>query len=167
MKKLASVVVILLVLTSVTLVGFGNYVEVEVRSDWTLWRIAKNFEMSVSQLMEINNLKDTTIYPGQKLKVAPYKKSVLVSWYGPDFHGNSMANGERYDMNDPTVVAHKLLPFGTKVKLTEIESGNSIIVEVQDRGPYHGERRFDLSRAAAKKLGMLSKGVSLCRVEIL
>lgn len=89
---------------------------------------------------------------------------VRASWYGPGLQGNKMANGDRFDMNDPTVVAHKSLPFGTCVVLENIKNSRRIAVEVQDRGPYIHDREFDLSKAAAKKLGYTSSGVA--RLEI-
>ena len=75
------------------------------------------------------------------------------SWYGPGFQGNDMANGQRFDMNDITVVAHKTLPFGTRLRVTNLDNGESIVVEVQDRGPFIAGRCVDLSRAGAIELG--------------
>ncbi len=76
-----------------------------------------------------------------------------------------MANGKEFDMDDSSVVAHKWLPFGTKVRLTR--KGKSIVVVVQDRGPYVKDRNFDLSRASASELGIKNTGVAECQVEIL
>lgn len=168
MKKQVSVVVFTFFLLLVSTVGFSQgFVNVEVRSGWSLWDIARGTGMATKQLMELNDLKDSTIYPGQKLKVSPYSEfnRVKVSWYGSKFHGDTMANGQEFDMNDPTVVAHKWLPFGTRVRLTYKDK--SIEVIVRDRGPYHGDRHFDLSRAAAKKLGIYSTGVATCKIKIL
>lgn len=81
------------------------------------------------------------------------------SWYGPGFHGKKMANGKRFNMNDPTVVAHKTLPFGTKLLVRNPETDRIILLTVQDRGPYVGRRELDVSFAAAKKLGMVKGGV--------
>jgi len=78
-----------------------------------------------------------------------------------------MANGEIFDMYDPSVCAHKWLPFGTKVRLTRVDTGQSVEVIVKDRGPYIPNRHFDLSYAAAKKLDMVKVGVVLCKVEVL
>lgn len=69
------------------------------------------------------------------------------SWYGPGFHGRLTANGERYDMYAMTA-AHKTLPFGTIVKVTNVRNGKSIKVRINDRGPYVGKRVIDLSKAA-------------------
>jgi len=88
------------------------------------------------------------------------------SWYGPGFHGNRTANGEVYNQWADTV-AHKTLPFGTRVKVTNPANGLSLIVRVNDRGPYWGHREFDLSKGAAAKLGILRQGVADLKFEIL
>ncbi|MDO4777465.1 MAG: septal ring lytic transglycosylase RlpA family protein [Cardiobacteriaceae bacterium] len=81
------------------------------------------------------------------------------SWYGPGFHGKKTASGEIYDMHKMTA-AHKRLPLGTKLEVTNKRTGKSIIVTVNDRGPFHGNRIIDLSHAAASKLGVLKSGVA-------
>ena len=78
-----------------------------------------------------------------------------------------MSNRKIFDMNDATVVAHKWLPFGTKVRLIRVDNNKSIVVIVQDRGPYVKGRIFDLSKGAAELLGMIDDGVTTCKVEIL
>jgi len=89
------------------------------------------------------------------------------SWYGPGFHGKQMANGDRFSQNDASVVAHKSLPFGTEVRVTNLDNGKSIRVVVQDRGPYIKGRCVDLSKAAAAKLGFINAGTAKVRVEVL
>lgn len=74
------------------------------------------------------------------------------SWYGPGLQGNHMANGDIFDMNDPTVVAHKEVPFGTILIITNHRNQKSMAVEVQDRGPFVKDRCVDLSRAGAQAL---------------
>lgn len=81
--------------------------------------------------------------------------SVLSSWYGPGFHGNLTANGERYNQNDLTA-AHKTLPFGTRLKVC---FDRCAVVRVNDRGPYAHGRGLDLSKGAADKIGLTSSGV--------
>lgn len=88
------------------------------------------------------------------------------SWYGPGFHGNRTANGEVYNQWADTV-AHKTLPFGTRVKVTNPANGRWLIVRVNDRGPYWGRRQFDLSRGAAAKLGIVRQGIADLKFEIL
>lgn len=88
----------------------------------------------------------------------------LASWYGKDFHGKQTANGERYDMYGMTA-AHKLLPFGTMVRVTSLENGKSIVVRINDRGPFVKNRVIDLTNTGAKELGILEKGTGPVRLE--
>lgn len=80
------------------------------------------------------------------------------SWYGPGFHGRQTANGERFNENALTA-AHKTLPFNTYLKVTNRMNGRSVVVRINDRGPYIGNRSIDLSKAAAQCLGSVGKGV--------
>jgi rare lipoprotein A len=88
----------------------------------------------------------------------------VASWYGPGFHGKTTASGERYNQNGMTA-AHKILPLGTAVRVTRLENGRSVVVTVNDRGPFVGDRVIDLSRAAATRLGMMSRGTARVRVQ--
>jgi rare lipoprotein A len=95
------------------------------------------------------------------------KKKVIrgqASWYGPGFHGKKTASGEIFDQSRLTA-AHKTLPLGTKAKVTNLENGNTVEVEINDRGPYVGQRVIDLSRAAANALGFVESGLTLVRIE--
>ena len=83
------------------------------------------------------------------------------SWYGPGFHGNLTANGETYDQWAMTA-AHKTLPFGTQLRVTNVANGQSVVVRINDRGPFIPGRDLDLSRAAAEALGFA--GVATVRV---
>jgi rare lipoprotein A len=87
------------------------------------------------------------------------------SWYGPGFHGRKTASGERYDQEELTA-AHPTLPFGTRVRVTLLETGRSVIVRINDRGPTT-DKIIDLSRAAARALGMIEPGVGAVRLEVL
>lgn len=89
------------------------------------------------------------------------------SWYGPGLEGNDMANGRPFNPNDPTVVAHKTLPFGTRLRVHNLDNGRSVDVIVQDRGPFVSGRCVDLSRGAATKLGMINAGTARVRVQYL
>jgi hypothetical protein len=82
----------------------------------------------------------------------------MASWYGPYFHGRQTATGEIFDQNDFTA-AHQTLPFGTYLKVTNLLNGRSVIVRVNDRGPYVENRTLDLSHAAARYLGAEEEGV--------
>lgn len=144
--------------------------EIRIRSGWRLSRIAKGLGTNTEDLVEINQITDPNlIHANELLKVVPYNRTdeVKVSWYGSKFHGKKMANGEIFDMYDPTTVAHKLLPFDKWVKLTRTDNQKSIEVKVRDRGPYIKGRHFDISYAAAEKLGIVDLGVVTCKVEIL
>ena len=87
-----------------------------------------------------------------------YSDKGTASWYGKQFHGRLTANGERFDMYALTA-AHRTLPFGSIVQVTDLENGRSVAVRINDRGPFKGGRIIDLSYAAAKKLGMVKRGV--------
>lgn len=88
------------------------------------------------------------------------------SWYGVPFHGRTTANGETYNMNALTA-AHKTLPFGSIIKVTNLANSKSVLVRINDRGPYIRGRQIDLSYAAAQKIDMVSQGVSPIKMEIL
>lgn len=88
-----------------------------------------------------------------------------VSWYGPGFHGRRTANGERFNQNAMTA-AHKKLPFGTIVRVVDEATGNSVLVRINDRGPYIRGRVLDLSKEAASRLGMRSRGTCSGEIEI-
>ncbi|MGA2974230.1 MAG: septal ring lytic transglycosylase RlpA family protein [Spirochaetia bacterium] len=89
----------------------------------------------------------------------------VASWYGGKFHGRLTSSGEVFDTNDLTA-AHKSLPFGTIVKVTNLDNGRSVVVRINDRGPFVEGRIIDLSRAAAEALGMLGLGVAHVSLEI-
>ena len=88
------------------------------------------------------------------------------SWYGPGFHGKRTANGEKYNQNLMTA-AHKELPLNSVVKVTRVATGQSIMVRINDRGPFHDNRIIDLSYGAAKKLGIVNKGSAKVKVELI
>jgi rare lipoprotein A (peptidoglycan hydrolase) len=92
--------------------------------------------------------------------------NVVASWYGWDFHGRQTANGETYNMYKHTA-AHKTLPFGTVVRVTNLRNGRQAVVRINDRGPFIEGRDIDLSYATARELGMLDSGLEEVRLEIL
>lgn len=103
---------------------------------------------------------------------APYharRKSIkydavgIASWYGPGFAGRKTASGERYRPSEMTA-AHKTLPFGTAVKVTNLDNDRSIVVRINDRGPFVHGRLIDLSQGAAKKLGVIATGTARVKV---
>lgn len=90
----------------------------------------------------------------------------LASWYGRKFHGRLTASGDRYDMAALTA-AHQTLPFGSQVRVTNLANGRSVVVTINDRGPYAEDRVIDLSHAAAQRLGIIEDGVAEVRLEVL
>jgi rare lipoprotein A len=88
------------------------------------------------------------------------------SWYGPGFHGKKTASGEIFDQGKLTA-AHKTLPLGTKAKVTNLQNGNTVEVQINDRGPFIGQRVIDVSHAAANALGFVDSGLTLVRIELL
>jgi len=121
---------------------------------------------------------DTHLYAHQKVgktytifgkKYTPkhqprYDKIGTASWYGAKFHGKPTATGERYNMNDITA-AHKTLPLNSMVLVTNTQTGKSLKVRVNDRGPFVGDRIIDLSRKAANMLGLFESGLGEVRVQ--
>ena len=93
-----------------------------------------------------------------------YKQRGIASWYGKKFHGHRTSNGEIYDMYRMTA-AHKTLPLPTYVRVTHLKNGRSVILRVNDRGPFHRNRLIDLSYVAAKKLGITATGTGIVEVE--
>ena len=93
-----------------------------------------------------------------------YRAEGMASWYGDDFHGRLTANGEVFDMTSLTA-AHPTLPIPSYARVTNLSNGKSLIVRVNDRGPYHGNRLIDVSNKAAELLEFKGKGVARVRVE--
>lgn len=90
----------------------------------------------------------------------------VASWYGPGFHNKITASGERFNKFEMTA-AHKSLPFGSIVKVTRVKTGDTIIVKINDRGPFISGRVLDLSEKAAYKLGIKDKGTSKVCLEVI
>ncbi|MEQ8904578.1 septal ring lytic transglycosylase RlpA family protein [Ekhidna sp.] len=90
----------------------------------------------------------------------------VASWYGPGFHGKQTANGETFNTNHLTA-AHRTLPFGTRVKVVNIQNQISVIVRINDRGPYANDRIIDLSKAAAKRLDIIEQGTGQVKLYLL
>lgn len=90
----------------------------------------------------------------------------VASWYGRRFHGRRTANGERFDMHEMTA-AHRTLPLPSHVRVTNLETGKSVVVRVNDRGPFKDDRILDVSYAAARELGMVETGTALIEMHTL
>ena len=134
-------------------------------------------DKKIDSIEELTKTVDVTVPTEQKTKtqakdiVNKSKKSLQTkygsaSFYGPGFHGRKTASGEVFNQNALTA-AHRTLPFGTKLRVTCTATGRSTIVKVNDRGPYHGNRILDLSVGAAKAIGMVEKGVTNVKYEVL
>ncbi len=97
--------------------------------------------------------------------VSRWQQVTHASWYGNEFRGHSTANGSRFDPRGLTA-AHRTLRLGTKVRVTSLNSGKSVVVEITDRGPYVKGRGIDLSHAAARSIGMVGQGVARVAIEV-
>jgi len=95
-----------------------------------------------------------------------YDETGIASWYGHPFHGKATANGESYDMNEMTA-AHKTLPMPVMVRVTNLENGRSVVLRVNDRGPFVNGRIIDVSRRGAQLLGFEGKGTAAVRVQVI
>ncbi len=110
--------------------------------------------------------RDMGQYPeNAKAREAGWSQEGIVSYYADKFQGRKTASGQRFDKNAFTA-AHRSLPFGTKVNVTNLANGKSVIVEINDRGPYSEERILDLSPAAARKIGLMGRGTVKARIEV-
>lgn len=89
----------------------------------------------------------------------------IASYYADAFHGKKTSSGEVFNMHDSTC-AHRWLPFGTRLRVTNLDNGNAVIVRVNDRGPFHHGRLIDMSKGAAHALGMIRKGTARVRIEV-
>jgi hypothetical protein len=99
-------------------------------------------------------------------ELQPFKQRGVASWYGRPFHGRRTATGERYDMNSMSA-AHPTLPLPSYVRVTNLKSGTSVIVRVNDRGPFAHDRVIDLSKEAARHLGILKGGLAAVELNLI
>lgn len=150
--------------------GFTTYT---IQPGDTLWQLAvRRFRIPVSELIEANGIDDPRrLQPGQVIRVPPAQNfpveaDVVASWYGRDYHGRPMANGEFYNMYANTI-AHRDLPFGTRVELKNLETGEKATAVVKDRGPFVEGRDVDLSYGLARRLSLVEKGVGTLRMRLL
>ena len=97
-------------------------------------------------------------------KIEQFSQTGKASWYGPGFHGKKTSSGERFDMNTLSA-AHRTLPIPSYARVTNLSNGKSVVVRINDRGPFHGNRVMDVSKAAAKELGFIHTGTANVKVE--
>ncbi len=126
------------------------------------------------QSLAIRELEEA---PGRRFEPAGLKPPMMLasaasvsrgqaSWYGPGFYGNRTANGETFRPGTLTA-AHRTLPFGTMVRVTNLSNGRSTVVRINDRGPFHGGRVIDLAHGAAVQLGLTASGTAPVSLEVL
>ncbi|TKB28494.1 septal ring lytic transglycosylase RlpA family protein [Desulfopila sp. IMCC35006] len=138
----------------------------------TVWGLAiKQFHVNPQDLIRDNNITDPELLEvGQKLEIRQIgpqpPAEVVASWYGEDYHGRAMANGDIYDMYANTI-AHKDLPLGTRVELKNPRTGQTAVATITDRGPYVEGRDIDLSYGLASQLSLVENGVDTLEMEIL
>jgi rare lipoprotein A len=106
-----------------------------------------------------------TYFPIKEVKPG-FCQNGVASWYGPGFHGRKTASTEVYDMHELTA-AHNILPLNTLVKITNLENQKQVVVRINDRGPFVGDRIVDLSLAAAQEIGMVKNGTAPVRLAVL
>ncbi len=142
----------------------------------TLSAQSNNETMTVSTVMKVNdndaanNTQDSNTSVLDRLSsvasdtVRKFKQTGIASWYGHQFNGRKTANGDRFDMNALTA-AHRSLPLSCFIRVTNKDNGKSVVVKVNDRGPYAGNRILDLSYGAAQQLGIVNKGMGNVTIE--
>jgi len=112
------------------------------------------------------NVRGQRYYVLNRRSAKSYEKVGIASWYGKRFHGRKTANGERYNMFTMTA-ASKVLPLGSVVRVTNLINKKTVVVRINDRGPFVKRRIIDLSYAAAKKLGYHMKGIARVKVDVI
>lgn len=149
-----------------------EHMEYTVQPGDTLWALAmKQFHVNPRDIIRDNGIENPDLLQiGQKLEIrqlGPQPPSdVVASWYGEDYHGRPMANGDPYNMYANTI-AHKDLPLGTKVELKNPRTGQTASAVITDRGPYIKGRDIDLSYGLASKLSLVENGVDTLVMRIL
>ena len=121
--------------------------------------IAAKIEIPANEPSVIDKLNDVA-----SNTVRQFSQTGVASWYGRQFHGRKPANGETFDMNALTA-AHRSLPLNCYIRVTNKNNGKSVVVKVNDRGPFHGNRVVDLSYGAAKQLGITNAGTAKVSIE--
>ena len=130
-------------------------------------------EKATLSVSDVNEAQDSapamTVVPPPKIKTEPSVVRIITgeaSWYGPGFFGNRTANGEVYQRGTMTA-AHRTLPFGTRVRVTNLWNGRSEVIRINDRGPFVHHRVIDLGHGAASSLGLTASGIAQVRLEVL
>ena len=151
-----------LVLLGIALTGCASH-EVDLNASPYSQAAAIKGQGGVYKVGKPYRIKGTTYYPKEDYH---YSEVGMASWYGSDFHNKRTANGEKYDMNTLTA-AHRTLPLPSIVRVTNLENGRSLVLRVNDRGPYAKNRIIDISKRGAQLLGYQTQGTAKVRVELL
>ena len=162
---------VLLYILAVTALMFWLHSGVAISGDKTEQKaeaLAEKVEKKAEQTEKAEG-KNDLVKDEVKVKTDAQGEPVVeqvgeASWYGKDFHGGITASGETFDKHDLTA-AHPTLPLGTNAKVTNLETGKSVWVEINDRGPYSKGRDIDLSQEAAKEIGMEKAGTAPVKIE--
>ncbi len=153
-------------------VNEGETVTHTIKAGDTLWDLAVNkYHVHIKDIMKDNGITDPkNLQIGQELTIrlpqSTGEKQIVASWYGKNFHGRPMANGDIYDMYAATI-AHKEIPLGTRVELKNTETGEKVRAVVTDRGPYVEGRDVDLSYGLAQKLSLVKQGIGNLTMRVL
>ena len=127
----------------------------------------KSFKTWIFFIFIFSTILSSCSLPVSREPYAPgYIERGIASWYGEEFHGRSTSSGEIYDMHALTA-AHKLMPLGTVAKVTNLENGRSVIVKINDRGPFIDDRIIDLSYGSAGAIDMVETGLAPVEIEVL
>lgn len=146
-----------------------------LRKGENIWQLARErYRVDPAEILRHNNITHPErLRVGQKIRIPDGANTaiqggeeVVASWYGRYHHGRRMANGERFDMHNPTI-AHRDMPFGTRVELENPTTGEKVEAVVTDRGPYHPGRDVDISYGLAEQLSLTRQGVGSLKLRIL
>ena len=179
-KKFSCVIVLFAFLFGAVLVNdgycgqkdscFSHTYRYKLKKGDNLYRIGLRFGVPWEKIAKSNDISDEKFLElGKELKIEkefPYNFVALTSWYGGKFHGRKTANGEVYDMYGLSA-AHKTLPLGTVVLVSNPQNGRQVELRINDRGPYIEGRSLDLSFGAAKRLDIVKQGVASLLVKVI
>lgn len=131
-------------------------------------RVTNRLRRILGNAEPLQSIAGRPAWGGPNISLGPIQMRLVgfASWYGPGFHGNPSASGERFNQYALTA-AHRTLPFGTRVLVTNLDNGQSVVVRINDRGPFHSNRIIDLSTGAARVLGLVQSGVARVRLEVM
>ena len=137
-----------------------------IASVWRTWRFKPSICLPGMGGLVVFILMTACLGSGQSQQPGLDEVEGKASYYGDKFAGQTTASGERFDPDEMTA-AHPRLPFGTKVRVTRLDADRSVVVRINDRGPFVDDRIIDVSEAAAQELGMIEEGIVVVQVEVL